>query len=157
MPKQSIMRAVIQRVKSAKVEVEGKSIGAIEKGLLVLLGITHDDQQSDMDWLIKKMVQLRIFEDEAGKMNLSVDDVKGGLLIVSQFTLYGDCKKGNRPSFIRSAPPAVSIPIYESFLETLRVRFAGPIETGEFGATMDVSLVNDGPITIILDSRQQNF
>lgn len=157
MPNEGIMRVVIQRVKSAKVEVEGKLVGAIDQGLLVLLGIAHEDQQTDMDWLIKKMVQMRIFEDEAGKMNLSVEDVKGGILVVSQFTLYADCKKGNRPGFTRSAPPAISIPIYESFLDALRLRFSGPVETGQFGAMMDISLINDGPVTVILDSMQQDF
>lgn len=151
------MRIVIQRVKSAQVEVEGKVIGKVGQGLLVLLGIAHDDQDSDMDWLIKKMVQLRIFDDADGKMNLSVEDIAGGILVVSQFTLYADAKKGNRPGFTRSAPPAISIPVYEEFLLRLRTRFSGPVETGQFGAMMDISLVNDGPVTIVLDSRQQDF
>jgi D-tyrosyl-tRNA(Tyr) deacylase len=151
------MRAVIQRVKSAKVEVDGAVCGEIKQGLLVLLGITQDDQAADADWLIKKMVQLRIFSDDEGKMNLSVEDVKGGILLVSQFTLYADAKKGNRPSYIRSAAPAISVPIYESFIESLKARFQGPVETGIFGASMDITLVNDGPVTIILDSRQQDF
>jgi D-aminoacyl-tRNA deacylase len=151
------MRAVIQRVKHAKVEVNGRTIGEIGLGLLVLLGVTHDDGAADIDWLVKKIPQLRIFNDDQAKMNLSVEDVSGGILVVSQFTLYADAKKGNRPSYIRSAPPAVSVPLYEQFLETLRSRFQGPVATGEFGAMMDVSLLNDGPVTIILDSRLQDF
>ena len=151
------MRAVIQRVKKASVEVNGASIGEIGHGLLVLLGITHDDSSNDTDWLLKKLLQLRIFNDGEGKMNLSVTDVNGSILIVSQFTLYADAKKGNRPSYIRSAPPAISIPIYDNFVAELRSRFAGPVATGSFGAMMDVALVNDGPVTIILDSQQQDF
>ena len=151
------MRAVIQRVGRASVTVAGNTIGEIGQGLLVLLGVTHDDSAVDSEWLIKKIVQLRIFNDADGKMNLSVEDVAGGILVVSQFTLFADAKKGNRPSYIRSAPPAVSVPLYEEFLQMLRQRFQGPIATGEFGAMMDVSLLNDGPVTIILDSRQQDF
>lgn len=151
------MRAVIQRVSRASVTVAGNTIGEIGQGLLVLLGVTHDDIAADSEWLIKKIVQLRIFNDTEGKMNLSVEDVTGGILVVSQFTLYADAKKGNRPSYIRSAPPTVSVPLYEEFLQMLRQRFQGPIATGEFGAMMDVSLLNDGPVTIILDSRQQDF
>mgnify|MGYP000882151179 CR=1 FL=1 len=151
------MRAVIQRVKKASVEVNGATIGEIGHGLLVLLGITHDDSSNDTDWLLKKLIQLRIFSDGEGKMNLSVTDVNGGILIVPQFTLYADAKKGNRPSYIRSAPPAISIPIYDNFVAELRSRFTGPVATGSFGAMMDVALVNDGPVTIILDSKQQDF
>lgn len=151
------MRAVIQRVAHARVEVAGQISGEIGPGLLVLLGITHDDTQADIEWLLKKMLQLRIFQDEEGKMNLSVQDVQAGLLIVSQFTLYADSKKGNRPSFIRSAPPAVAVPLYESFLTQLRQRYTGKVAEGVFGAMMDVSLLNEGPVTIILDSRQQDF
>lgn len=151
------MRAVIQRVKYANVKVAGNTVGEIGQGLLVLLGITHDDQASDQDWLLKKLINLRIFNDADGKMNLSVSDVGGGMLVVSQFTLYADAKKGNRPSYIRSAPPTISIPLYESFVAGLKAQFAGPIATGEFGAMMDVELLNDGPVTIILDSRQQDF
>ena len=151
------MRAVIQRVKKASVEVNGASIGEIGHGLLVLLGITHDDSSNDTDWLLKKLLQLRIFNDGEGKMNLSVTDLNGSILIVSQFTLYADAKKGNRPSYIRSAPPAISIPIYDNFVAELRSRFAGPVATGSFGAMMDVALVNDGPVTIILDSKLQDF
>lgn len=151
------MRAVIQRVQHARVEVEGTTTGAIEQGLLVLLGITHDDQQTDIDWLVNKLIKLRIFTDEAGKMNRSVQDVGGGLLVVSQFTLYGNVKKGHRPSYTRSAPPDVSVPLYEQFLTSLRTAFSGPVATGEFGAKMAVSLLNDGPVTIILDSHQPAY
>lgn len=151
------MRAVIQRVSHAKVEVAERTTGAIEKGLMVLLGVTHEDTQADIDWLVKKIANLRIFTDEYGKMNLSVKDVNGDILVVSQFTLYGNAKKGNRPSYIRSAPPEVSIPLYEQFLKTLDQAFEGKVATGEFGAKMAVSLLNDGPVTIIIDSKQPEF
>lgn len=151
------MRIVIQRVSEARVDIGERTSGKIGQGLLVLLGITHDDTDEDIEWLVKKLVNLRIFSDAEGKMNMSVVDVGGGILVVSQFTLYADAKKGNRPSYIRSAPPDTAIPLYERFLDTLRIRFSGPVETGEFGAMMQVSLVNDGPVTIILDSRQRTF
>lgn len=151
------MRIVIQRVSEARVDIEDRTSGKIGHGLLVLLGITHDDTDEDIEWVVKKMVNLRIFSDAEGKMNHSVVDVGGGILVVSQFTLYADAKKGNRPSYIRSAPPETAIPIYKRFLDILRVRFSGKIETGEFGAMMDVHLVNDGPVTIVLDSRQRTL
>ncbi len=151
------MRVVIQRVAFSKVEIEGKISGEIEKGLLVLLGIAHEDEEADMDWLIKKIIQLRIFTDDQGKMNLSVQDVGGGILVVSQFTLYASAKKGNRPSYIRSAHPDIAIPLYEQFLAKLKAAFSGPVQTGEFGANMQVSLLNDGPVTIVLDSKNQEF
>ncbi len=151
------MRAILQRVRHAKVQVDEITIGEVGRGLLVLLGVAHDDTAADIDWLAKKITQLRIFSDADGKMNLSVEDVGGEILVVSQFTLYADAKKGNRPSYIRSAPPAISIPLYEQFVGTLRERFAGHVATGAFGAMMDVTLLNDGPVTIILDSRQQDF
>lgn len=151
------MRAVIQRVRYSKVVVEGRTTGEIEKGLLVLLGVTHTDERSDIDWLIKKITNLRIFNDEQGKMNLSVKDVGGDILVVSQFTLYADSKKGNRPSYIRSAPPDFSIPMYENFVELLSLNFEGNVATGEFGAMMEVSLLNDGPVTIILDSKEPGW
>ncbi len=151
------MRAVIQRVRFSKVEVAGQIVGEIPQGLLVLLGITHDDGPADIDWLVRKIPQLRIFNDEQDKMNLSVQDIGGDILVISQFTLYANSKKGNRPSYIRSAPPEVSIPLYESFLASLRQQFSGKVATGEFGAMMAVSLLNDGPVTIILDSREQEF
>lgn len=148
------MRALIQRVREASVTIDGQIHGAIEEGILVLLGITHDDTTRDIDWLIRKITNLRIFNDEAGKMNVSVKDVKGGLLVISQFTLFADAKKGNRPSYTKSAPPAVAIPLYEEFLERLQTSFSGLIATGEFGADMKVSLLNDGPVTIMLDSQE---
>lgn len=151
------MRALIQRVSHAKVEVGQEMTGQIGPGLLVLLGVTHNDGESDMDWLIRKIIQLRIFRDEEGKMNKSVADTQGGILVVSQFTLYADCKKGNRPSFIRSAPPADAEALYERFVEQLRASFDGPVATGQFGAMMEVSLLNDGPVTIMLDSQQPDF
>jgi len=151
------MRAVIQRVSQARVEVESQLTGQIQEGLLVLLGIAPEDQDADIDYLIRKIVQLRIFKDEAGKMNRSVQDIGGGLLVVSQFTLYADTKKGNRPSYLRSAPPDQAIPLYERFLARLRDRFEGPVATGEFGAYMQVSLLNDGPVTLVLDSQQPTF
>lgn len=148
------MRALIQRVSQAQVEIEGQVHGHIQKGLLVLLGITHEDTQADIDWLIRKLTQLRIFNDEQGKMNLSVTDVQGGILVISQFTLFANSRKGNRPSYTRSAPPPIAIPLYEQFLQRLRAAFKGPIGTGQFGANMQVSLLNDGPVTIMLDSQQ---
>lgn len=151
------MRAVIQRVRFSKVEVAGQIVGEIPAGLLVLLGITHDDSASDIDWLVRKIPQLRIFNDDQGKMNLSVQDVGGDILVISQFTLYANSRKGNRPSYIRSAPPEISIPLYEAFVDTLRQQFSGQVATGEFGADMAVSLLNDGPVTIILDSRDQEL
>ncbi|MEM6261207.1 MAG: D-aminoacyl-tRNA deacylase [Bacteroidota bacterium] len=151
------MRILVQRVTHASVEVEGNEIGAISDGLLVLLGITHEDGSTDIEWLVGKLLRLRIFNDEAGKMNRSVEDIGGGILIISQFTLFADTKKGNRPSYIRSAPPAVAIPLYEAFLAHLKNQFSGPIATGEFGAYMKVNLCNDGPVTLMLDSRQRDI
>lgn len=151
------MRIVVQRVAFSKVEIGGEVSGEIERGLMVLLGITHDDEEKDMDWLIKKIINLRIFKDDQDKMNLSVQDVSGGILVVSQFTLYANSKKGNRPSYTRSAHPDVAIPLYEQFLAKLKAAFSGPIQTGEFGANMQVSLLNDGPVTIILDSKNPEY
>ncbi|MEL6672199.1 MAG: D-aminoacyl-tRNA deacylase [Bacteroidota bacterium] len=151
------MRALIQRVAHSQVVVEGEITGKIERGLLVLLGVTHEDGQEDIDWLVKKITQLRIFNDEAGKMNLSVEDIGGDILVISQFTLFADAKKGNRPSYIRSARPEVSIPLYEAFLSNLRSKFSGAVATGIFGAEMKVTLLNDGPVTLMLDSRQRDF
>ena len=146
------MRLVVQRVKESQVEVEGKIVGHINKGFLVLLGIKHSDTKEDADYLVKKLVNLRIFSDENDKMNLALKDVNGELLIISQFTLYGDCKKsGNRPSFSDSAKPDIAIPLYEYFIEECKKQIA-IVETGIFGADMKVSLLNDGPVTIIIDS-----
>jgi D-tyrosyl-tRNA(Tyr) deacylase len=149
------MRALIQRVSSASVTITGQVSGEIGPGLLVLLGIEDADTQEDIDWLTGKISRLRIFGDEDGLMNKSVVDVDGGLLVVSQFTLYGSIKKGNRPSFIRSAKPPVAIPLYEAFVKTLSFTALRPVATGEFGADMQVALVNDGPVTIWIDSKQR--
>jgi len=150
------MRVVIQRVSQAAVKIDGTIVGEISKGLLVLLGIAQEDTQQDALYLIQKLINLRIFSDADGKMNLSVQDCGGGLLIVSQFTLYADTKKGNRPSYIRAARPEQAIPLYEFFLKELQKQFQGRIQTGQFGADMKVSLINDGPVTIIIDSRGEN-
>ena len=148
------MKAVIQRVRQASVAIEGIVVGEIEQGLMVLLGITHDDQQEDVDYLIRKITQLRVFEDEAGKMNRSLAAINGAILSVSQFTLYGDTKKGNRPSFIKAAPPALAIPLYEAFNQGLK-ESGVTVATGQFGADMQVSLINDGPVTIIIDTKEK--
>ena len=144
------MKLVIQRVKNAKVDVEGKTVGKIEKGFLVLLGVTHTDTKEIADYLVKKLCNLRVFEDENGKMNLGLKDVGGELLIVSQFTLYADCSQGNRPSFINAAKPDVANELYEYFCEKCKEQNI-KVEKGIFGADMKVSLLNDGPVTIILE------
>jgi D-tyrosyl-tRNA(Tyr) deacylase len=146
------MRAVVQRVTRARVTVAGEIVGEIGKGLVVLLGITHDDTKDDADYLASKIVALRIFDDADGKMNVSVKDVAGGLLIVSQFTLYGDVRRGLRPSWSDAAPPEIAEPLYEYFVESSR-KLIEPVETGSFRAMMQVELVNDGPVTLLLDSR----
>lgn len=138
----------------AAVSINEREVGRIDHGLLILLGVHDTDTQTDVDYLIKKIAQMRIFEDEQGKMNLSIEDVKGALLSISQFTLFADTKKGNRPSFIAAARPETAIPLYEAFNEGLRQRGI-TVETGEFGADMAVSLVNDGPVTIIIDSQNK--
>lgn len=145
------MRAVIQRVSSASVTVNERIIGKINQGLLVLLGIHITDTKEKLDWMVSKIARLRIFEDEEGKMNRSVQDVEGSILVVSQFTLYGDAKKGTRPSFIEAAPPTLAIPLYEKCIDLLRNEHNLRVETGEFGAMMKVELINDGPVTIILE------
>lgn len=146
------MRAVIQRVSEAKVEVNNELVGSIGKGLLLLVGFAADDTQQDLEWICKKALNMRIFSDEEGKMNLSCLDLQAEVLIISQFTLYASTKKGNRPSFIKSAKPDVAIPLYEQFVSV--VEAAGlKVRTGEFGADMNVSLVNAGPVTINLDSK----
>ncbi len=147
------MRVVIQRVSSASVTIEGKTKAIINKGLLILLGIKEGDTIENIRWLCKKIANLRIFSDEEGKMNKSVIDIKGEMIVVSQFTLYGDAKKGNRPSYIRAAKPDIAIPLYKRFLSELRYMSGLKVESGEFGAYMEVSLVNDGPVTIIIDSE----
>jgi D-tyrosyl-tRNA(Tyr) deacylase len=147
------MRAVVQRVSEARVTIEGKTTGAIEHGLLILLGIEDSDEQADITWLSKKLVQLRIFPDSNGLMNLSVADIHGDLLVISQFTLYAHTRKGNRPSFLRAARPEKAIPLYEQMIEQLEKDMGKKIETGSFGADMKISLVNDGPVTLIIDSK----
>ena len=147
------MRTLIQRVSSASVTINGEISGQIGPGLLILLGIEDADTIDDINWLCGKISRLRIFGDEDGLMNRSVTDVDGGLLVVSQFTLYGSTKKGNRPSFIRSAKPPVAVPLYEQFVKTLAFTAVRTVETGEFGADMQVALVNDGPVTIWIDSK----
>jgi D-tyrosyl-tRNA(Tyr) deacylase len=147
------MRAVLQRVSRAEVTVDGKQVASIGRGYLVLLGVTHDDEESDARYIADKIASLRLFEDEAGKINLGITDVNGEVLMVSQFTLYADCRKGRRPSFTDAAPPETADRLYRRVAEMLRE--AGlPVQTGVFGAHMLVSLVNDGPVTILLDSRK---
>ncbi|SJZ36189.1 D-tyrosyl-tRNA(Tyr) deacylase [Cetobacterium ceti] len=147
------MRGVVQRVTKASVTVDGEIIGKIEKGLLVLLGVTHSDSEKEVKWLSKKIKDLRIFEDEDGKMNLGLEDIKGDILVVSQFTLYGDCIKGRRPSFIEAAKPEMANKLYEKFIEELK-NYNIKVETGEFGADMKVELLNDGPVTLVIDTPE---
>lgn len=146
------MKAVVQRTARAGVSIDGETLGRIDRGLLVLLGIEPDDGEADIEYMVKKCSGLRIFEDENGKMNLSVQDVGGSILLVSQFTLLGDARKGNRPSFTGAAVPEKAIPIYERVISELAKRL--PVQTGVFGADMQVELVNDGPVTILLDSKR---
>ena len=147
------MRAVIQRVKKASVTVEGKTISEIAAGFLILLGIESEDTHEDIDWLSGKIAQLRIFGDENGAMNNSILDTDGEVIVVSQFTLHASTKKGNRPSFIKAARPEVAIPLYNMFVKRLGLELGKEVETGAFGAMMDVALVNDGPVTIQIDTK----
>src|SRR5215203_1427036 len=147
------MRAVVQRVKRANVTIDGQSVGEIENGLVVLLGVASDDSKEDADYLVSKIVALRIFDDAEGRMNVSVKDAGGGLLVVSQFTLYGDVRRGLRPSWSDAAAPDVAEPLYDYFVESSR-KLLGRVETGSFRKMMQVELVNDGPVTILLDSRR---
>ncbi len=181
------MRLVIQRVKSASVTIDGQVYSSIQEGLLILVGITHDDTEEDAEWLVNKVVQMRIFNDADGKMNLSLTDIDGAALVVSQFTLHASTKKGNRPSYIHAARPEVAIPLYELFVDTLSLRVRsgtarkhasstwslseaemlsnrssgttqnrnGKVATGKFGADMQIELVNDGPVTIVIDSKDK--
>ena len=146
------MRVVLQRVAHASVTVDGEIIGKIQRGFLLLEGVTHDDAMEDMEYLVRKIVQMRIFEDEEGKLNRSIQDIGGEILSVSQFTLYADTKKGNRPSFSKAAPGDVALEMFEQFNGLLRDTGI-PVETGQFGADMKVELLNDGPVTILLDSK----
>lgn len=148
------MKAVIQRVINSDVKINGKTAGRIGKGFMILLGVMQGDTKADADKLIKKIPNLRIFEDENGKMNLSCLEIGGEMLVVSQFTLCADCSHGRRPSFIKSAPPEEANMLYEYFVEELKKAGVSKVETGEFGADMKVSLINDGPVTIILDSAE---
>ncbi|HEX6558866.1 MAG TPA: D-aminoacyl-tRNA deacylase [Longimicrobiales bacterium] len=145
------MRVVLQRVEHAEVRIDSRVSGRIDKGFLLLVGFQREDTEEALAWMADKVISLRLFGDAAGKMNLGLEDVAGGLLVVSQFTLYGDTRKGRRPSFIDAAPPDIAIPLYEKFVALLRARAPGPVETGEFGAMMAVELVNDGPVTLILE------
>lgn len=147
------MRLVVQRVKHARVEVEGELVGAIGEGLLLLLGVKTGDSIGDVDYLVEKVLGLRIIEDHVGKMNLSVMDKGGEILVVSQFTLYGDCRKGRRPSFDEAASPEVATNLYDLFVNEIRKR-GMKVETGRFGAVMDVNLINSGPVTLLLDSNK---
>lgn len=149
------MRVVLQRVSSASVTVSEKIVGEIQKGLLVLVGIEDADTQEDIDWLVTKITQLRIFGDANEIMNLSVEEVNGDVLVVSQFTLHAATKKGNRPSYIKAARPEVAIPIYEKFVTTLENKLGKKVPTGIFGADMKVALLNDGPVTIVIDSKNK--
>ena len=149
------MRALVQRVGEARVAVAGRVTGAIGPGLLVLAGMAADDTAEDRDWLVRKIVQLRIFADDAGVMNRSVVDVGGGILAVSQFTLYASTRKGNRPSYSAAAPPDIAAPAFDAFVAALAATLGRPVPTGVFGAHMEVALVNDGPVTIWLDSRSR--
>jgi len=150
------LRAVIQRVLStANVEIDNKIVGQIDKGLVILLGIQPDDTQDDIIWLSRKIIGLRIFDDKDGIMNLSLDDVGGSLLVISQFTLYASTKKGNRPSYIKAAKPDQAIPLYRSFIDHIKLVHKVKVEEGVFGANMKVSLTNDGPVTIIIDTQSR--
>lgn len=149
------MKIVLQRVSEASVNVDGKTVGAIAKGLMLLIGIQEDDTPKDADWLIRKILHLRIFSDENGKMNLSVKDINGEILCISQFTLLADYRKGNRPSFIKAMKPEKAIPLFDYFVDEIK-KSTLKIESGIFGADMKVSLLNDGPVTIVLDSKTKS-
>lgn len=146
------MRVILQRTQRAEVRIDGETVGKIGKGFMLLVGVTHDDTKSDADWIAKKVAGMRVFEDSEGKMNLSLKDVGGEILSISQFTLYADCIKGNRPSFINAARPEVAEPLYDYFNQQLSETYGLHVETGRFGADMKVDFINDGPVTILLDS-----
>lgn len=151
------MRLVLQRVTEASVKVDGLIVGAINNGLMILVGIEDADTQEDIEWLAGKASNLRIFDDADGVMNLSVKEVHGDILLISQFTLHASTKKGNRPSYIDASKPPVAIPLYEAMIQQLEKEMGKPIQTGQFGADMKVSLINNGPVTIILDSKNKDF
>lgn len=146
---------MIQRVSEASVTIDNTISGAIKQGYLILLGVAEDDSQEDVDWLVKKIINLRIFSDDEGLMNLNIQDVKGDLLVVSQFTLHAKTKKGNRPSYIKAAKAEIAIPLYTAFVQTAEQQLGKPVAKGEFGADMKVSLINDGPVTIIIDTKNK--
>ena len=148
------MRVVVQRCSRAEVRIDGETVGQIGTGFLLLVGVTDGDTQVQADILAKKVAQMRVFEDSEGKMNLALKDVNGAILSISQFTLYADCKKGNRPSFIRAARPETASPLYDYFNSLLRSQYGLHVETGRFGADMKVDFINDGPVTILLDSNE---
>jgi len=150
-----IMRVVIQRVSESSVAIDGKTVGEIGYGLLILLGIEEIDNEDDIEWLCGKITKLRVFNDDQRVMNLSVSEVDGDVLVVSQFTLHASTRKGNRPSYIRAARPEVAIPLYESFKAKLVEMLGKPVQSGEFGAMMQINLINDGPVTIIIDSKMR--
>lgn len=151
----SKMRVVLQRVLEASVEIDGKTKDSIGKGLMILLGIANNDEIEDIKWLCRKIVNLRVFNDEKGIMNKSILDADGEILLISQFTLHASTKKGNRPSYLLAAKPDIAIPLYETFIKELKLSLGKEIGTGEFGADMKVSLINDGPVTILIDSQQK--
>ncbi|MGE9292226.1 MAG: D-aminoacyl-tRNA deacylase [Puniceicoccales bacterium] len=151
------MRAVIQRVDAASVSVEGEVVGEIGHGLLIFLGVGEGDTADDVAWLAAKVCKLRVFEDDEGKMNRAVTETDGGVLVISQFTLFGNLKKGTRPSFNRSAPPEVAIPLYEAFIAETSRLLGKPVPSGRFAADMTIHAVNDGPVTLVLDTRQKDF
>lgn len=149
------MKAVIQRVSQASVTIEGIVAADIKTGLLVLIGIEDADSEDDINWLVGKIINMRIFGDENGIMNLSIQDIKGDIIVVSQFTLHASTKKGNRPSYIKASKPDIAIPLYEKFISKIELEFGKKIQTGKFGADMKVLLLNDGPVTIIIDSKNR--
>ena len=151
------MKAVLQRVSSASVTISEKIVAQIDNGLLVLVGIEDEDSQEDIHWLSQKIVNVRIFGDENDVMNLSVKDILGDIIVVSQFTLHANTKKGNRPSYIKASKPEIAIPLYENFVRQIELELGKKIQTGKFGADMKVALVNDGPVTIIIDSKNKNL
>ena len=149
------MRVVIQRVSTASVTIDNKIVAEINKGLLVLVGIEDADSQEDIDWLVAKIIKLRIFGDENNIMNLSLQDIDGDIIVVSQFTLHAATKKGNRPSYIKASKPEIAIPLYEKFVSALEHTLGKKVQTGQFGADMKVALINDGPVTILIDSKNK--